>query len=271
MQIETFYDHLWQDYINMTPQAEAIADALKSRGEKVENDHVAFRTFNIGPIRLKDLEPFILAMGYSRYEPYHFAGKKLDAYGYLPPSPELPRIFLSELRVEELSDQAQGLIRSLVDQINPAEIKDASIFWRGPLWEMPSWEQYQQLAEESEYAAWLSVIGLRCNHFTINVNALGQFDTVEELNQLVEEMGLQINESGGRVKGSPNVLLEQSSTKASTQPFTFADGDTHEVTTCYYEFSKRYLDSEGKLYQGFVAASADKIFESTDMREQRAS
>lgn len=265
MNIDTFYTSLWQDYINMTPQAEAIANALKSRGEAVLNDHVAFRTFNIGPIRLKDLEPFILDMGYTRYEPYHFPAKKLDAYGYIPPSADLPRIFLSELRVEALSDPAQDIIRRLVSQIDATKIKDASVFWQGPLWEVPTYEEYRQLAEESEYAAWLSVIGLRCNHFTINVNALNQINGIEEMNSLVEELGLSVNESGGRVKGSPAVLLEQGSTKASVQPFTFKGGDVQEVTTCYYEFAKRYLDDEGKLYQGFVAASADRIFESTDM------
>jgi hypothetical protein len=267
MKIDAFFDNLWQDYINMTPQAEAIAHALTARGEVVQNDHVAFRTFNIGPIQLKHLEPFILDMGYSRYEPYHFPSKKLDAFGYIPPSPDLPRIFLSELRVEELTDTAQTIVRRLVDQINPDDVADASIFWRGPLWQTPSYEDYEQLASESEYAAWLSVIGLRCNHFTINVNALNGINDIEQMNQMIEELGFSINEAGGRVKGSPAVLLEQGSTKASVQPFTFADGKQHDVTTCYYEFAKRYHDDEGNLYQGFVAASADKIFESTDMRK----
>ena len=36
------------------------------------------------------------------------------------------------------------------------------------------------------------------------------------------------------------------------------------VPSCYYEFAKRYSDSTGQIYQGFVTASADKIFESTN-------
>ena len=36
------------------------------------------------------------------------------------------------------------------------------------------------------------------------------------------------------------------------------------VPSCYYEFAKRYSDSSGKIYQGFVTTSADKIFESTN-------
>lgn len=260
-----FFENLWQDYINMTPQAQTIANALKERGEVVKNDHVAFRTFNIGPIRLADLEPFILEMGYKRYEPYYFAAKKLDAYGYIPPSSDLPRIFISELRVEELSDAAQKIITSLVKNIDQSQINDASIFWRGRLWEAPSIEEYLTLAEENEYAAWLSIIGIRANHFTINVNELMQFSEIAEVNNFIEDLGYSINASGGRVKGSPAVLLEQSSTMASKQTMQFAHGKEHLVTTCYYEFAKRYYDDTGELYQGFVAASADKIFESTNM------
>lgn len=42
-----------------------------------------------------------------------------------------------------------------------------------------------------------------------------------------------------------------------------ADGDVHEIPTCFYEFALRHEDIGNELYQGFVAANADKIFEST--------
>ncbi|MDP7591589.1 MAG: DUF1338 domain-containing protein, partial [Litorilituus sp.] len=37
-----------------------------------------------------------------------------------------------------------------------------------------------------------------------------------------------------------------------------------DIPSCFYEFAKRYTSEDGKLYTGFVAASADKIFESTN-------
>jgi hypothetical protein len=46
----------------------------------------------------------------------------------------------------------------------------------------------------------------------------------------------------------------------------FANGERHVIPTCYYEFARRYPDADGKIYEGFVAASADKIFESTNAR-----
>ncbi len=39
----------------------------------------------------------------------------------------------------------------------------------------------------------------------------------------------------------------------------------HEVSR-FDEFARRYPAADGRLYSGFVAKSADKIFESTDKR-----
>jgi hypothetical protein len=49
---------------------------------------------------------------------------------------------------------------------------------------------------------------------------------------------------------------------------TFTDG-TRAIPSCYYEFARRYRLPGGELFQGFVAASADRIFESTDDRSRR--
>ena len=61
----------------------------------------------------------------------------------------------------------------------------------------------------------------------------------------------------------PADLLEQSSIKAGMVSFKFIEGQ-FEIPGCYYEFARRYPDADGKLYSGFVAKSADKIFQSTD-------
>jgi hypothetical protein len=76
-----------------------------------------------------------------------------------------------------------------------------------------------------------------------------------------------MNSSGGEVKGTPAECLEQSSTLAGKVKVDFIEG-TFEVPACYYEFARRYKDKHGHLYTGFIAKSADKIFESTDVRQQ---
>jgi hypothetical protein len=85
---------------------------------------------------------------------------------------------------------------------------------------------------------------------------------VSDVLAFVEAQGYRINESGGRVKGTRADLLEQGSTLADRVSIMFAD-DAHVIPTCYYEFALRYPDRDGRLYEGFVPASADRIFEST--------
>ena len=122
------------------------------------------------------------------------------------------------------------------------------------------------LREASEYAAWVYSYGYRANHFTISINHLKQYDTIEKVNSFVKENGFQLNTSGGEIKGTPEQLLEQSSTLADRVKVNFSEGE-FEIPSCYYEFARRYRDADGKLFSGFIAGSADKIFESTDYRK----
>ena len=77
-----------------------------------------------------------------------------------------------------------------------------------------------------------------------------------------------MNDAGGEIKGTPAELLEQSSIKSEMVPVDFKEG-THEIPGCYYEFARRYPDSDGKIYSGFIAKSADKIFESTNFYNKK--
>lgn len=265
---DNFFSNLWDNYVAMTPQAQRIRDAFEQRGERVVNDHVAFRTLALEPIGLQRLESHLLHLGYERFEPYEFPAKKLRAFGYTPPSDQLPRLFLSELLVDQLSDRASQILNRCVSQVEPVRLHSADILWAGRLWDPITFDEYQHLLQESEYAAWVATLGLRPNHFTLSVNHLQQYSEVEDVLQVVESLGCQINDSGGRVKGTAEVLLEQGSTMADRLQVDFADNQRHEVPTCYYEFAKRYRTDRGDLFQGFVAQSADRIFESTDASDK---
>lgn len=261
MTIDQFFTNLWQGYTDIAPSALKIRQLLEGRGEKWVNDHIAFRTFDRAPMALADLEPHLLAFGYERYEPYNFEEKKLRAFGYLHPDTQYPRVFLSELETHKLSDRANQLIDDLVSQVDPARIKDPSCLFAGLLWEVPSQEVYQELLEESEYAGWMAVNGLCANHFTVSVNGLEQMEDLDALMTFLEQNGFQMNLAGGRIKGTPEVKLVQGSTIADKSSVTHKGGEPYEITTCYIEFAQRY---DG--FNGFVPASADKIFESTNVK-----
>jgi hypothetical protein len=267
--LEAFFDALWRDYVSIAPSAERIRALFALDNPDLANDHVAFRTFDCAPIRIERLERPLLELGYRRLAPYHFEEKKLDAWGYVPANPNRPRIFLSALRTNALSTSARAIVDRLAAQaarIEPGRLETEAILHAGPLWSMPSWDEYCVLRAESEYAAWLSIFGLRANHFTISVNSLRSPATLAGVVARVEAAGYPLNRVGGTLKGSPAELLEQASTLADRIRVRFGDGSTHEVPSCYYEFARRYPDADGELYQGFVAASADRIFESTDVR-----
>lgn len=251
-----FFDALWDDYARMAPHAAGLRRALEDRGETVVNDHVAFRTYGCGPLALEAREPELLALGYRRHSPYEFPDKGLRAWGYV--HDHGPRVFLSELVLDTLPSPARALVERLCASAEGASLR------AGRPWPPVAIAEYRQLLAASEYAAWVAAFGLRANHFTISVNALRGFPTLESLLDFVEAQGFRLNESGGRVKGSPEVLLEQGSTLADVVPVDFADG-VLEIPSCYYEFARRYPGPDGSLYDGFVPASASRIFESTDV------
>lgn len=265
-EVGAFFEALWDDYVAMTPRVAKIRALFEADNETVANDHVAFRTFDRDPIGLERLERLVLAMGYRRLEPYHFEEKNLDAWGYVPPDPGLPRIFLSALRVDALSPAAREIIDRLCVAIDPERVGHASVFHAGVLWPMPTWSEYQTLQAESDYAAWVAALGLRANHFTISVNSLTRPTTLAGVVARVEQAGYAINASGGKLRGSAAEGLEQASTLADRVRLQFGDGSEHEIPSCYYEFALRHPGPDGALYPGFVAASADRIFESTDAR-----
>jgi len=260
--VNTLFSSLWQDYITrLSPSADQVHQLLSSGGDIV-NDHIALRTFNLPKVGLSTLAAPFLAIGYKPCDEYEFIAKKLKAQHFEHPDPNAPLVFISELLVEKLSDDAQTIIKSLVEQVPAHYFATRDFLSSGRPWSL-SFDEYKVLAKESEYASWLAAHGYGANHFTVYVNQLDGFDDVVDVNQHLRNAGFSINEVGGEVKGSPEVCLEQSSTMADKVMVKFSDGE-FEIPGGFYEFAKRYELPNGELYKGFVAASADKIFESTD-------
>jgi hypothetical protein len=260
-QVSALFKDIWQQYIGVTPSAKRIHQLL-GNGNDIINDHVAYRTFNHPKLGLDKLAKGLIALGYSECGQYDFAAKKLDAKHFEHPDTTMPKVFISELRVEEFSEQAQEIIAKLIEQL-PEDVTDrADFLYSGRLWEISSTD-YELLLAESEYASWLAAWGYRANHFTVSINHLDNYDDILVVNSALKDAGYILNTNGGEVKGDEAVKLEQSSTIADKAAVTFTD-KTIEIPSCFYEFAKRYPLANGELYTGFVAASADKIFDSTN-------
>lgn len=258
------FDVLWRDYIAITPDAPRIHALLEQRGDRIVNDHIALRTFGVPTVDIHVLARAFIDLGYRAGGQYVFEQKQLIAQHYEPPAPDLPKVFISQLRVEAFSSYLQEIVARLVAEIPKDASTHPHFVANGRPWSV-SFETYERLLVESEYAAWMAAFGFRANHFTVDVGRLSSVDSLEQLNQVLVDSGFELNHSGGLIKGSKQQYLEQSSTRARSVPVRFSDR-TASVRSCYYEFARRYPTADGTLFSGFVTQSADKLFESTDTR-----
>ncbi len=262
MSIDKYFEEMWENYLELIPQASKICSLLEGEGEKIFNDHIALRTFNLEETNVEVISGAFLKLGYKEKGEYHFKEKKLYAKHFEYPGNLKPKVFISELLLENFSEDFQAKIKSLVSSQSKDFYKDEKLMLKGRPWDI-SIKEFEMLRNESEYGAWVAALGFRPNHFTISINHLEKYKDILELNKFLKASGFKLNDSGGEVKGTVNDYLEQSSTLADSVEVKFSDGKKI-IPSCYFEFAKRYPMEDGKLYTGFVAKSADKIFESTD-------
>ena len=255
---------LWNCYYAMNSQVPLIHQALLDYGEQeIVNDHIAFRTYASSVIGLEQIIKPFQDLGWQLAGEYYFQEKKLRAVHLELES--MPKIFVSELLLEQCSESLQQIVSEQLAVL--PDIKVNSEFLTSGRWQQqkPDYQIYQQLLAESEYAAWLYVFGICPNHFTVYVNALNKFDGIEALNDFLLARNFVMNTAGGLVKGAKQDGLRQSSTMAAKVEVEFTNNERYEIPCCYYEFAERFT-LDGQLFQGFVTASADKIFQSTDSK-----
>ena len=269
MKLDTIFNRLWNDYILQNPSAGKIHKLFTDEGESVVNDHIAFRTLDFPEINIDVLARPFISEGYEPRGEYVFKDKHLFARHFeLPGSENAPRIFISQLILSECSWYIQNTLKDAFSNADKNLFSSEELIFSGSVFSPLSFDVYNHLREESEYAAWFYVFGFRANHFTVSINALKKFSSIVSVNELLKSNGYVLNGSGGEIKGTPEDLLQQSSTLADSVEVDFVEG-RFEVPCCYYEFAQRYPDSQGKLYNGFVAKSADKIFESTNFYSKK--
>ncbi|MGC4038719.1 MAG: DUF1338 domain-containing protein [Chitinophagaceae bacterium] len=281
---------LLSKYRERVPEYGLVMNALMNEGvissaSEIENDHIAFRTLAVPHLGIASLEKIFLYYGYRKMDYYNFPEKKLNAYWYATPSEEFPRIFLSELRVNQLSEDSREIIHQYTDVVNadpvdafdPDDVATVTNYLHSSSWSLPSIGDYEALSAESEYAAWAIYNRYYLNHFTIAVhNFKDGYNTLADFNLFLERHGIILNDSGGKIKRSPDGYLLQSSTVASMVNGVFAANRRKMIPGSYVEFAERRVlpefaripsDQISHIHrrEGFEAGNADKIFESTYM------
>ncbi len=291
--LDFILDGLMQRYQDRVPAVERLFQALLKEGivlknADVQNDHIAFRTMGVKHLGIASMEKIFLHYGYQKKEYFLFEEKKLNAYWYHPPLPQYPRIFLSELRVQDLSPETQAIIHSYTNQITADPLDQIDLndeyaidtFLHSGLWSLPSLADYKALQKESEYAAWVIYNRYYLNHFTISVHNLPKYNDLEVFNLWLEKNGFILNNAGGKIKHSPDGLLLQSSTVAEMIEATFLNNEKETIAGSYVEFAERKvlpqfahllpheIEREHRR-DGFETKNANKIFESTFMSQTK--
>nr|CAD1843083.1 unnamed protein product [Ananas comosus var. bracteatus] len=206
----TVISNMEKVYLSRNPTAKAVLDLVQSHdGNNVCYDHFAFRTFGVDGYGINSLAGFFMDFGYTPREELRFPAKKLKALWFSPPASyyiqsgtgvdgPLPRIFISELLVEEMSSQCQEVIRKYIKTSGSGHKHAVLASTSGCLtWEKPIYSDYQILSRESEYAAWTLVNGYALNHVTISTHRLkSHIRSIKSLNQFIEDSGFKLNSEG---------------------------------------------------------------------------
>jgi hypothetical protein len=293
-QLDDILDRLMVRYKSRVPDVSRVTNGMVEKGiikypREISNDHIAFRTIGVPKLGIHSFEKIFLHHGYEKKDFFFFEGKKLNAFWYSPPSPKYPRVFISELIVNDMPEEIQDLVMSYtndvksdpVDALNLEDAEAVDNFLHQPLWRLPSWIDYQKLQKFSEYAAWVIYNRYYLNHYTISIHDLMiGYNTIGEFNSFLESIGVILNDSGGKIKISKDGLLLQSSSVSQLVEAEFHGGEKKMIPGSYVEFCERKVLGEfnhlpnhkiKRVHRrdGFETGNADKIFESTYLNQTK--
>ncbi len=125
------------------------------------------------------------------------------ARSWAPPDPDLPKVLIAEVLVDELSPRAQEIIGGLIEQLPPRFPRDG-LAASGRPWQLTC-ADYQVLRAESEHAAWVAAFGPRAHHFSVDVRALATFPDLVALDAFLIEHGFRLDVADPLARSSTRV------------------------------------------------------------------
>jgi hypothetical protein len=299
------WELLWQKYRDRVTYARSYQQMIEEAGGSIANDHIAFRTLRLTIDRdgrsiqlgLPYLAKIVEALGYQQAGEYHFPTQFLYARHYVHPEQDnydLPKLFISELIVDNLPQNVAALIKQTVQRgefplemdllllTDHAAINSQIInFDRQVLtqlvhlfsrpWPPPLQTAVEQINAVSQYGAWVMIHGYAVNHFTgyVNRHQTTKYPTITQTVKGLIHLGVPMKSA---VEGSIESGLCQTATQAVTEQVWVQDDDTSNLIQipwpyAYYEIAERYQinNSAGDavLFAGFLSAQAQQLFEMT--------
>jgi hypothetical protein len=238
-------DILWKRYEAEVPYARTFVELA---GGRFQNDHVAFRSLARPGDGIGLLAPVFERLGWKRAGVYAFPSDHLEAIHLSHPD-GLPRIFLSEIRLADLSPAARKILGRIPAPPPAPEDIDALADWFGPPTTPITERDLMVLEGGSQYAAWLLAFGRKVNHFTASV------DDVEVWSRRLRQAGVPMKDE---IEGEPGGPLRQTATHAVRLPLALNGTATVPWPYAYLEIAQRRPD-----FDGFLAPQARNLFEMT--------
>ena len=286
-------DRLWDLYRQRLPYVEIFESLQQHPIGRVVQDHVAFRTFAsvVGghSTGIPTLSRIWEALGYRVEGVYAFPTQGLSALHleHTTHPTVFPKLFLSELRIWELPDEARAIVEEHLDthyscnelasndvlsrllkfDLSHDEqdrlLEQCFLFFETLPWKAPTKEAMHLLNQHSQYAAWVLVHGYKVNHFAALV------DSVEEVLASLEKTAFVPMKAS--IEGAPMSKLRQTATLAvvTDVPIVLEDGTTSTMPWpyAYFEICERnhvlMADGTKQRFEGFLGAQATELFEMT--------
>jgi hypothetical protein len=285
---QQLWNLLWQNYRERVTYARIYQQMIEAAGGWIANDHIAFRSLRLTVDRngrsvqlgIPYLAKIVEALGYQQAGEYHFPAQLLYARHYVHPEQDiydLPKLFISELIVDDLPENVAALIRQTVqsgefslsaDLLDATPTQLAHCFNRP--WQPPQQSAVEQVNGVSQYGAWVMLYGYSTNHFTgyVNRQQTTKYRTIEQTIAGLTDLGVPMKSA---IEGSIETGLCQTATQAAIEQAWVYD-DTGTLIQipwpyAYYEIAERHQikNSAGDLvlFEGFLRTQAQQLFEMT--------
>lgn len=293
------WELLWQEYSSRVSYTRTYVQMIKNAGGTVVNDHIAFRSLRLtvdsplGTVKLgiDYLEQLVKALGYEAVGEYFFPDTHLYARHYRHPQQEelnLPKLFISELIVDELPERIIQLMTQTVSGVNLFSISalfdafgnDAERLAKELLkvfstpWQSPRRSILAEVNTVTQYGAWVLLHGYKVNHFTgyVNCQNTPEYPDIDTTARGLAKLGVPMKD---KIEGDVACGLRQTATQAVTEVVAVLD-DNSDVeiqvpwTYAYYEIAQRYMieteSGQQVLFDGFLGQNAQQLFEMTRLR-----
>lgn len=275
---------LWQDYAARVSYARTYEQMIVDAGGAIANDHIAFRSLRLLSDRQVNLGIDYLAqvvesLGYTAVGEYTFPQTHLYARHYRHPQQDeldLPKLFISELIVDELPEHIAQLIHQTVssipdDSVPPDNAQQLQQIFTRP-WQPPRYSVVEEVNQVTQYGAWVLLHGYAVNHFTGYVNRQNAtaYPDIDATVRGLVNLGVPMK---AEIEGDISCGLRQTATQAVKEMVTVLDdsnGAEIQIpwTYAYYEIAQRYpIEVEAgkqRLFDAFLGNNAQQLFEMTN-------